>query len=273
MFDIYRNGLVSKDDDLSILKSFDKYANEKDDRILFSYDTSTNHILNKLLPSIWIEKKQTSEDDFNLMVEIMVWVYKTLIPSVDVIPQHPLNSVNILEQTKNYGKYSNCWMYATVLNEIFLSLGYKSKMIRCMPIDLRFDDCHCVTQAYCDSLNKWIVFDAALCTYYSDENKVPISLCEFRKRVIKNQPVKLPLITAKKASEIIDYWIKNLFRFEAYSSSKFNIEETVEDKIIYQLIPLHYKLIDKELDKGRYTIKIIYTNDDKSFWEEENENI
>jgi len=74
--------------------------------------------------------------------------HKFLISDGDTIPIRPFNCINILAKTKEDKIGSNCWMYSVVLNEIFLSFGYKSRMIQCMPFDMCFNDCHCVMQAY-----------------------------------------------------------------------------------------------------------------------------
>lgn len=157
-------------------------------------------------------------------------------------------------------------MYAVVLNEIFLSLGFKSRMIRCLPLDLRFNDCHCITEAYSKEYNKWIIFDSAFCTCYLNSDLKPIGLKEFRELIISNNNVVASLVPRIRSNELVNYWVKNLFRFESYSESKFNIESIDEDKTIYSLLPKDYEITNKIIQKKGHKLIYIYTHDPNKFW-------
>lgn len=81
-----------------------------------------------------------------------------------------------MENTRKNKFTSSCWANAVVLNEVFLAFGFFSRMIRCLPLDLRPSDCHCVMLSYSDDYRKWVVFDAAMGTYYTNSDKIPMSV-------------------------------------------------------------------------------------------------
>ena len=269
MFDINFYGRVSKEDDLFFLKAFQNYS-QNHEHISFKYENEPKNLSLFLPPELL---SFSFDSDFYFMIRLMVWVHSNLIPGLEITNIEPFNFINILERTKKEKIESNCWMFATVLNELFLCLGFKSKMVRCMPMDLRFGDCHCVTQAFSKQLGKWVLFDPSFGTYYTNDKEEPINLSEFRRMVVKEQVIRTPLITAKKSKELLSYWVKNLFRFETYSVSKFNVESSIENKIIYSLIPLGFNISNKYIEKDGYWIKIIHTQNSKAFWEEETNEI
>lgn len=106
----------------------------------------------------------------------MVWVEEHLIGNGMCIPPVSFDAKYILDMTKKEGMQSNCYMYSVVLNEVYLSMGFHSRMVRCMPIDLEFRDCHCVTEVFSEEYQKWIVFDAANRAYYINKSLTPLNL-------------------------------------------------------------------------------------------------
>jgi hypothetical protein len=49
---------------------------------------------------------------------------------------------------------------ATVLNDVYLAMGFKSRHITCMSADSDDEDCHVVNIVYSNMLNKWLYVDA-----------------------------------------------------------------------------------------------------------------
>lgn len=257
------NGIISQEDDLYFLKQYSEYRNNKNDKLAFRYVNEELIELKNYLPS---ELFARIGNEFHKMIKLMLWVHNFLIPDGAAVPIHPFNCINILEKTKTEKIESNCWMFAVVLNEIFLSFGYKSKMIRCMPVDLRFNDCHCVVQAYVKEYNKWVMFDAAFGMYYTDIQKTPLNLKEMRKHIIMNKKLYTPLVTSKYSKKICEYWTKNIFRFETYAISKINMEDDSDDSVIYSLLPVGYELSNKVIRHKGHNLKIIHTHNEIEFW-------
>ena len=264
LYGIYSNERLNREDDLFFLRKYCSYeCAESDNEIKFDYNIEPVPDLYGLIPSNMLHDSKTHLD---LVIKMMIWVHKTLKPGLRESPCRPLNSVNIIRCTIEKNQKSNCWMYATTLNEILLHLGFKSKMIICMPLDLRISDCHCVVHVYLDELKKWIILDPSFGTYYTNKLNTPINLSEFREILIRGEIVKMPFVLRKYRDTLIGYWTKNLFRFETYSNSCFNIESLEKDKIIYSLLPSDYMLTNKVISHGNCNSIIIHTHNLNDFW-------
>ncbi len=55
--------------------------------------------------------------------------------------------------------------------QLLLALGFKARWVMCLPMDLRDDECHCVTEVYSKELEKWIVVDAAFDLFYFNKKE------------------------------------------------------------------------------------------------------
>ena len=163
----YMDGMLSYEDDLYFLKKYKEYDFEKTD-ITFSYNFDDLE-LKELKNKYDFEKIGRNKNPFISKLNLMLWVSKTLRSNGACISPQNCNANEILDLTINNGLQSNCRMYAIVLTEILLSLGYKARMIKCLPMDLRFTECHCMCIVYCDFYNKWIVMDPSLGGIYYDE--------------------------------------------------------------------------------------------------------
>lgn len=74
-------------------------------------------------------------------------------------------------------------MMATILNECYLSLGFKSRYITCMPKETEFDDCHVINMVYSNDLKRWIWVDPTFDVYVMDEKGELLGLKEVRERL------------------------------------------------------------------------------------------
>ena len=69
-------------------------------------------------------------------------------------PEH-LNSIALAEACKDGSRGLNCRGLATVLNECYLAMGFKSRFITCMPKKY-ISDCHVINAVYSKTLDKWV---------------------------------------------------------------------------------------------------------------------
>ncbi|MCK9626653.1 MAG: hypothetical protein M0R23_09405 [Bacteroidales bacterium] len=256
---------VSEKDDLYFLSLFKEYSDTKKN-ITFQYQCSKNEELTRLRETYKFDEMRSAVNDFEMQKNLMTWVYKKLNKDGNCIPLFPMNSLNILDKTIKDNIGSNCWMHALVLNEIFLSLSMKSRMIRCMPMDLRYSDCHCVTLAFNETYNKWIIFDSACGCCYFDEINIPLNIMELRRRLINNEQILIPNKDEYFHKKMIKYWIKNCIRFESYLFSQFNCETIKQNKTIVNLNPKLYVIEDKIIKKNKYDLMYINTNNEEEFW-------
>ncbi|HIV90897.1 MAG TPA: transglutaminase-like domain-containing protein [Candidatus Eisenbergiella stercoravium] len=262
-FDIYINGRCNRNDDLYFLKILRNYEEPKE-KVDYKYIFSDKRLklVNELIPKAICEQ---ATKEFDLQCHLMHWVRRNLLNGNDA-PVRPFNTLNILEKTKESNFRSSCWVHAVVLNEVFLSFGFRSRMVRCLPLDLRPIDCHCVTLCYSNDYQKWIVYDSAMGTIYTNKDKVPLSLREMRYLLITQQEIKMPFVLHRTSQNLRWYLIKNMIRFQSYQTSCFNMEENEIEQTIFCLNPAKYQLEDKiVIDRGnKVYIKNVYNEDD--FW-------
>ena len=168
----------------------------------------------------------------------------------------------------------NCWnalqlfYHAVVLNEICLSEGFCSRMVRCMPMDLLYRDCHCVTEVYSAFYDKWIVLDAANRAYYVDRNMIPLNLFELRECVMREQPLYVPLMARSRAKELFQYLARNLVRFETDQISRFGAEDAVGERVICHFQSANFPVSDKTVDFPRegVCVRHVHTACPGLFW-------
>lgn len=247
---------------------YSEYSYEAvDEKINYTYDTPERYWLKKLRSRYRIDQIAGDNGEFRQMSNLMVWVYDTLKYDGElIIDTHKFNSLNIISRTEKKGISSNCWMYATVLNEVFLAMGFKSRRIRCMSADLEDKECHCVTIVYSNEFNKWIMFDAANKAFFVDKQALPMSLQELRESLITEQKIYLPKATTSDFEKIKRYWYKNIVRFQAYSHSAFNFESSKKEKKIYNLNPKAIVVEDKVTFNNRVKQNYINISNPNIFW-------
>lgn len=254
---------ASQHNNTYFLKLFSDYAYESA-LVSFQYDFDAPELSN--LRNIYTLEMFSRSKELNHQIQLMKWVRSMLIPDGACIPRPPIDALHILENTKKYQIRSNCWMFATVLNEVYLAFGYRSKMIRCMPMDLRYDDCHCITHVYSTQLNKWIIMDAAYAGYYLNEEGIPIGLPELRQALLDEKKVYIPGVTRESKRHILNYWRKNIVRFETYRTSRYGSESQKGEFDVIHLNPQLYKLVNMcSVSEGR-TLNHIHISNPDIFW-------
>jgi hypothetical protein len=277
------NYLRSIGDYLYILKKADQY-NANDSRLLpiFSYQSSDNPNLMALRKALNLDSIAGKGSDVLKILNLLHWMH-SLIPH-DGNHNNPVvkNAMSMIAECKRDNRGLNCRGLATVLNECYLSLGIKSRIVTCLPKDsLKMDnDCHVINSVYSETLKKWLWIDPTFNAYVLNENGELLSIEEVRTRIIQNKPLIINPDAnwnnrnlQTKEYYLLNYMAKNLYILECPVVSEYNME-TLESGRVFnyiQLLPLDYfkQSPDKSENKDEKTntswIKI-KTNNDKLFW-------
>ena len=276
--------LKSTGDYLSILKRAGKY-NLSDNRPLpaFSYQASDNPNLVALRKGFNLDSIAGQGSDVLQILNLMHWIHD-LVPH-DGMNGNPevKNALSMLDVCKKESRGLNCRGLALVLNECYLSMGIKSRIVTCLPKDsLKIDqDCHVINSVYSESLKKWLWIDPTFDAYVMNEKGELLSIEEVRERLINEKTLILNpdanwnnQSTQTKENYLENYMAKNLYILQCPASSEYNMETSSEGKTYnyIELLPLDYfnQEPQKEEDKREEsnTLWITYkTNNPSLFWE------
>jgi hypothetical protein len=165
-------------------------------------------------------------DELERIFNLFNWVHEK-IKHDGSSSADPENSLNILSYCSETGNGVNCVMMAIVLNEVFLSMGFPSRVIHGNGKKWIFNgDWHSFNMVYSTTLDKWIFLDPMMLAYFSDENGNLLSIAEIRQFLIKGKTLVLnedadydgqPCIE----NDYLDYLAKNMYRFSCSLESRF----------------------------------------------------
>lgn len=212
---------------------------------------------------------------------VMEWVHQLTVRSPNPKPPQQWDGLFLTRTALEHGQRFNCHMYAIVLNEALLSLGYASRMVHLYPITDPPKESHFVVVAFSRDLDKWVQLDADTCSIVTDEQGTPLHPGEIRMRIIQGE--KLFMSDSIQSNGLVSRWLdpkwfvkwisgryltKNLFRFECAARSTPGYESLPSERTYVQLIPDGYrdewlKLSPRKTARGNY---IYYTRDESLFW-------
>lgn len=257
--------------------------NNNDTRQLppFTYQSKTDTNLIALRKAFNLDSIAGQGNDMSQILNLMHWLHN-LVPH-DGQHENPAvkNALSMVAVCKKEGRGLNCRGLATALNECYLSLGFASRFVTCLPKDsLGIDyDCHVINAVYVPSLNKWIWIDPTFDTYVMNEQGELLSIEEVRQRIIANRPLIISpdanwnhRESQTKEHYLFYYMAKNLYRLECPVNSAYDIETGGNGKTIeyIELLPLDYfKQPTKNSWTNQYTKTAYteyYTNNPAYFW-------
>ena len=230
------------------LKNAEKY-NYSDNRFVpaFTYQSKENSSLVKIRRDFHLDSVAGKGNEISKILNLMHWVHNTV--KHDGGSQNPTlkNAIDLIKVCQSEKRGVNCRMMATILNECYLSLGFKSRYVTCMPKETEFDDCHVINMVYSNDLNKWIWIDPTFDAYVMNEKGELLGLLEVRERLINDKPIILNPDanwnreqSQTKKNYLDNYMAKNLYRLECPVSSEYDTETVKEGKTVtyLELLPL-----------------------------------
>jgi hypothetical protein len=266
-------------DYLSILKRASKY-NLSDNRSLpaFSYQLSDNPNLVALRKGFNLDSIAGQGNDVLKILNLMHWVHNLVPHDGNHGNPEVKNALSMINVCKKDNRGLNCRGLALVLNECYLAMGIKSRIVTCYPKDiLKIDpDCHVINSVYSESLKKWLWIDPTFNAYVINEKGEMLSIEEVRERLISDKTLILNpdanwnnQSTQTKENYLENYMAKNLYMLECPATSEYDMETHREGKTIsyIKLLPLDYdnQKPDKEESEGKITV--YKTNNPNLFWE------
>lgn len=249
-----------------LLVEYSEYDYEEINDIEFTYMDSSDADLRTLREEYNLDAIAGDGDELSRIMNLMFWVNENLEHDGSSENPYPPNAANIIETCMDEDRGVNCRMLATVLNDFYLSMGFKSRFVTCEPYEYDFDDCHVINIVYSTQFDKWIMIDPSFAGYFTDENDNFLDLFEVREKLINDDILVFSSHLNHNGGRYTEqtyrtYLSKNLFRFACPVESSFNYEAlNYNDREYIELIPLNYS----SPGQNRFT----YTRNPDIFWAE-----
>jgi hypothetical protein len=243
----------------------------------FSYAPATDNQLVEFKRAYNLDSVAGNGDEISRIMNLLNWANKIVRHdgSQDPADPRPRNAMNIIKTCRETNKGVNCRMLATLLNEAYLSTGFRSRHVTCLPHDKEDPDCHVINVVYSDSLDKWLYVDPTFAGYFMGADSTLLSIEEVRQKLITGEELLLPDALnwngePKEKRGYRSYMTKNLFRFSCPVSSEFGYESGDHCGWVY-LNPVGYddemvNSVDTTTFGDGTTGVYYYTADAEEFW-------
>ena len=216
----------------------------------FYYETPENGRMKDVKRYFKLDSIAGNGDEISKILNIMYWIHNNITHDGSNYALAEFNSIDLYHYHKATGKGINCRHLAIALNEMYLSMGWKSRYVTCLPKDENDQDCHVINSVWVESLQKWIWIDPTFAAYIKDENENFLNINEVRERLIDGRPVVLNEDAnwnnqSKQTKEryLMNYMAKNLYWIQVPVNSQFNPESRYRNNVnkYVSLLPIGYK--------------------------------
>jgi len=235
---------------LAVLKQSGGY--EKSDTLelpCFTYETPENARMKDVRSYFKLDSIAGNGDEISKILNIMYWIHDNIRHDGSNFALAEFTSIDLYHYHKATGKGINCRHLSIALNEMYLSMGWKSRYVTCLPKDESDQDCHVINCVWLDSLQKWIWLDPTFVAYVKDENGIFLSISEVRERLIDGRPLVLNedanwnnQSKQTKENYLLNYMAKNLYWIQVPVNSQFNPESRYRNNVntYVSLLPVGY---------------------------------
>ncbi|MFC2077910.1 transglutaminase domain-containing protein [Candidatus Bipolaricaulota bacterium] len=242
-----------------------------------AYASPAHPILAEFREAFGLDAVAGGGPEMERLVRLMQWVHGLTTHAPNPTKPDRMTGLHLTRLALENGQRFNCWMYATVLNEAYLALGFASRITHLWPHKENPNESHVVTSVYSRELRKWLLMDPDMCAFVTDEHGTTLGGGEIRERLIRRAPLRVSdTIHMAYASWIwkpllkrlyIWYLSKNIFRFDCPARSESDYESESSGRVYLHLIPDGYH--DEWLISPRVTERgntIHYVRDSDVFW-------
>jgi hypothetical protein len=248
-----------------ILKDYAAYQAQPEIALpAFQYQDSAAEKLAELRRTYNLDEAAGTGDEVSRLINLMRWVHKTIRHDGNSTNPEPRNALRLLQICRDEKRGVNCRMLATVLNEVYLAMGFKSRHVTGLPKWANDPDCHVINSVYSESLGKWLYMDPSFEAYFKNAKGELMSVAEVREELAAGRkPVLNREINwngqATSPDWYLSYMSKNLFRFFCPVSSEFGYESKPGAHVYIYLEP-------SDFEAPKSTETNIHITDPGRFW-------
>lgn len=250
-----------KSDYKYILQKAPGYTLEKTDTLpKFTYMNPNNKHLVRVREYFNLDSIAGSGNEISKIKNLLAWVHHAV--PYDGISDNPKvkNAIDLITLCRKENRGLNCRMLATVLNECYLAMGFKSRIVACMPKENSFD-CHIINTVYSNTLDKWIWVDPTFNAYVTDENGTLLSIAQVRESLRNNTPLLLNKEANHTKELYLDsYMCKNLYYITCMIHSEYGAESPFrKENAFIDLLPAGFTA---DMSSSRW-----HTSNEDYFWQ------
>lgn len=257
--------ITEKGDYLNILRKAGDYIIEEDSsHPKWEYQEADAPELAQVRNYFNLDSIVNGKEELDQIITLLKWVHDEVSHDGMHNARCDRNAISIYDYSKKENRGVNCRLLAIMLNECYLSLGFKSRFVTCLPKNRQDQDCHVINSVYSKTLNKWIWIDPTNNAYVKDESGNFLSISEVRKSLIENKTLILNedanwnnKVKQTKEKYLENYMAKNLYRLSCALNNKYN-----GDHAPYVI------LYPSNHDKEEIIESDYITFDESYFWEE-----
>jgi hypothetical protein len=261
---------------IETLKKYSQYSEKEYTSIPdFGYQSDTSIDLIKLRQKYNLDSIADNVDELSQIINLMKWTHTTVPHSPTIAGDFPkcMSALCLIDYCKTNDTGLPCYLISLVQNDVYLSMGFKSKYVFCLPDEKEISDNHVINIVYSRTLKKWIWMDPTFEVYMMDSNNNLLDVSQVRQRMIDNKNLTVSDGFNENGKPeggsvwYLKYMSKNLFRFIIPIRSQSDYESSNMPSYI-ELLPLGYNAenvpIGEKTDKG--TGYKYYIDNEKQFW-------
>jgi len=258
-----------------ILQKYARYENKrKVESFNFTYESFNSEYLVKIRQLFNLDSIAGGGDEISQITRLMKWVHDIIRHDGSSLNPERKNAFDIINVCKIENRGVNCRMMATVLNEVYLAMGFYSRHLTCMPKDNLDSDCHVVNMVFSRKLNHWIYVDPTFEVLLQDQNGQYLSPEAIRKRMVSKDSIHVANtlnwngkpyngMFGDGKSGYLEYMTKNFFWFTCPIDSRSSYETNNTQLHYIGLVPVGFKEYDFKVPAGS---KTQVTNQPAAFW-------
>ena len=192
----------------------------------FTYKSMDDAELKEIRKTFYLDSIAGSGNEISKFINLMRWVHDTYPHDGSTEVPAYKSPLELMITCRNEHRTLHCGALADVLNNCYLSMGFKSRRVVCLPKDSTDAECHSINAVYSNTLGKWLWMDPTNEAYVMNEKGELLGISEVRERLINGKPLilnpdanwnhKMSLI---KEEYLYKYMAKDLYALQCFVTS------------------------------------------------------
>ncbi len=267
---------------MEFLQKYGAFSGNSDPRsrfaVQFFYPDRSDPNLQELRKRYKLDEVAGDGSELQRIVNLMTWAYQR--NGRVGIPAEARSPVRFKEAVRGEKRLIDCYWKNILFGEAGMAMGFHSRLTHLLPHSDEERESHFVTSVYSRSMGKWLMMDPESGIYVTDEQGNPLGICEIRRRLVANHPMKAVQVekswlkkTLMQLTEYLEgadyFWFLSDFIFKIRCPQYSPGIRSVRDRDVYfELLPEGYE--ENPLIRARLIrqgMKICYLYDEAVFWQ------